>query len=214
MNSETVNIAEIINSISKYMRIFYLDELVAKEEYYNNVFFAELKSRLPLFFILLVIFALLISLTAYLPSDYDKFAVVIENRKKDIKKALGRFVVCSIVTILLGYLIIPFTQACVTRAYDKTVEALEQMEEQRTSDIDSATATQSELEDIKDSLIAQMKNVNNCSRYLLDIVKLATISYAIIVLFGLISMFNLIEAVELYVLTCINKRYRRFKYVL
>jgi hypothetical protein len=214
MNSETVNIAEIINSVSKYMRTFYLDELVAREEYYNNVFFVELKSRLPFIFILLVIFALLVSLAASLPKDYDKFATVIETREKVIKKALGRFAVYSIVTILLGYIIIPFAQACVTRAYDRTVEALEQMEDQGISDIDLATVKQSNFEDIKDSLITQMENVDNCSRYLLDIMALATISYAIIALFGLISIFNLIVAVELYVLTYINKRYRRFRYVL
>lgn len=214
MNSETVNIAEIINSISKYMRTFYLDELVAREEYYSNVFFWELKSRLPFIFILLVIFALLVSILASLPSDYDKFATVIETRERVIKKALGRFAVCSIITILLGGIIIPFTQACVTRAYNRTVEALEQMKDQEISDIDLDTVKQNDLEDIKDSLITQMENVDNCSRYLLDIMALATISYAIIALFGLISIFYLIEAVELYVLTCINKRYRRFKYVL
>ena len=54
MNSQTVDIADILNSISTYIRTFLLDNLVAQKEAYHNYLFEALKEqRVAIIFILL-----------------------------------------------------------------------------------------------------------------------------------------------------------------
>ncbi len=214
MNSETINITDAINSAIKYVKTIYLDYFLDNEQLYHNMFFEMLKSYLPLILAILSIYILLFSISESYSINHINIDTFIETSERAIRKAVRRFLVIGIFTICLGGMFIPFTQARITRAYDRTVEALEEMDDQEINDIDLATAGQNEIEDINEALVVQMKNVNNCSDQLHDILSLAFIIYSMLALLGLTSVLNLIIVILRYVFTFTNKRYRKFKYVL
>ena len=119
-----------------------------------------------------------------------------------------------ITSVCLGCLIIPFTQPKITRAYDTTVATLEQMEDLELSNLDLATLSQDDKENIKETLIKQMENVDKCTYYLEDVVGLANILYGVIFLYGLASLFKLIYAIEIFIFTYTNDKYKKFIQVL
>lgn len=213
MNTGTVNITEIINNIVQYMRIMYLDYLVEHEELYHDVFFCGLKELLPLILLIIVVISIFF-VNFFSSPNYENIDTYVEMQEKAIRKALKSFLVIGAVTACLGYIFIPFTQGIITRAYDKTVEICEQMEEQALNYIDTSKIAQNDIEDIKESLAKQLENINNCSNGLQDVMVLAIILYGAIALLGLISILHLIIAVEIYIYTYINKRYKKFKFVL
>lgn len=187
---------------------------MAQKEAYHNYFFEALKEwRIAIIFILLF-YTLLCTFAAYPLTDVKTIDTYIETRTKKFKKALKGFMKYGIISVCLGCLLIPFTQPKITKAYDITVETLEQMEDLELSNLDLKTLSQDDKENIKETLIKQMENVDKCTYYLEDVVVLVDILYGVILLFGLASLINLILAIEIFIFTYTNDKYKKFVQVL
>ena len=191
-----------------------MDYLVAQKEAYHDYFFEALKEQRVAIIFILLFYTLLCTFVAYPLTDLKTIDTYIETRTKKFKKALKGFMKYGIISVCLGCLLIPFTQPKITRAYDITVKTLEKMEDLELSNLDLATLSQDDKENIKETLIKQMENVDKCTYYLKDVVVLANILYGVILLFGLASLFKLIFAIEIFIFTYTNDKYKKFIQVL
>lgn len=214
MNTETIDIAKLINDIISFLRTWYLDNLVAYEDIYHNVFFTTLKEQWTVLLLILGAYTLVCALVAYPILDWKDMDTYMEIRISKFKKALKGFVKYGIISLCMGCIFIPMTQPRITRAYDTAVEQLKEMEDQTLSYINLETINENDLANIKEALIKQVETIDCYTYYLQDVTMLSLVLYAIVLLFGLASMFSLILAVEIYIFTYTNKKYKKFKQVL
>ncbi len=214
MNNKIINIADYVNVVIKYMRTMYLDYLVEHKEFYHNVFFIGLKGLLPILSISLIVFIFAAYVVESGIPNYETIDTYVEVQIKFIKMYIQRFIKIIIFSIWAGYIIIPFTQNIITKAYDTTIEECAKMEDITATDIEMETFDQNDFEDIRDLLVEQLENIHNANTHLQDVVTLAVIIDLAIGLIGLFGILYLILAIEKYICTYTNKRYKKFKYVL